>query len=80
MKKFIKKNWLIICLILISIIRINITEKLPICAFPKEVYDDQMMVNMAKNIIEGKWLGPYDSNTLMKGVRISDILIYIKKY
>lgn len=63
---FVKKNYVLICMIILALIRFGIVEKLPILAFPSEVYDDQLMVKLSKNIIEGNWLGEYDSNTFVK--------------
>ena len=67
MKEFIKKNGLILFIILITVIRVLLTYNIPITAFPSQVYDDDMMVEMAINIRAGEWLGDYTSNTLVKG-------------
>ena len=77
-KNFIKKYFLIICLIIISLFKIHITNKLPIMAFPAQVYDDGLMVTLAKNLIEKNWLGTYNSNTLVKGVGFPVFLAIIK--
>ena len=67
MKKFVKKNWFIICILVFTIIRIVLTTNIPITAFPSQVYDDNLMVKMAESIRSGNWLGEYNSNTLVKG-------------
>lgn len=67
MKKFWKKNWFIICILIFTIIRLVLTASIPITGFPSQVYDDDLMVKMAESIRSGKWLGEYDSNTLVKG-------------
>ena len=67
MKKFWKKNWFIICILIFTIIRLVLTASIPITGFPSQVYDDDLMVKMAESIRSGNWLGEYDSNTLVKG-------------
>lgn len=77
-KEFLKRNFLIVCFIIIALIRLSITQKLPIQAFPKQVYDDSLMVKLTKSIIEGHWLGNYDSDTLVKGVGFPVFLSILK--
>lgn len=79
-KEFIKKYFLIICLVIISLFKIHITNKLPLLAFPEQVYDDGLMVKLAKNIVQGKWLGVYDSNTLIKGAGFPIFLALLKSF
>lgn len=76
----IEKKTIIICTILIflSIIRIVLTYNYriyPIMAGE----DDRLMVKWAWSIIEGKWLGDYQYNTLMKGPIFSFILATLFK-
>lgn len=80
MKKIIqnvKKNKLIYILIIISIIKILIVQVQPLNAKYAMKYDDQLMVNLANNIIEGKWLGEYSKNTLIKGVFTPLFMVFI---
>ena len=77
MKSFISKNKLIICIIIFALIRFIMTENIPITAFPSQIYDDDMMVNMAINIRGKKWLGEYTSNTLVKGPAFPMLLAII---
>lgn len=77
-KEFIKKYWFIIIIAIISFARIHIVNKLPMVALPKEGSDDGLMVSLAKNIIEGKWLGTFESNTLVKGAGYPIFLAIVK--
>lgn len=77
-KEFIKKYWFIIIIAIISFIRIHMVNKLPMIALPKEGSDDGLMVSLAKNIIEGKWLGTFESNTLVKGAGYPIFLALVK--
>lgn len=67
MKKVLKQNKIIILVILL-IIKIIIVQVQPLNAKYTMKYDDQLMVEMAENIVNGKWLGEYNSKTLIKGV------------
>lgn len=67
-KEIMKKNKTVIILIVIMLIKIAIVQVQPINAKYTMKYDDQLMINMANSIIEGKWLGEYKSFTLIKGV------------
>lgn len=70
-KEILKKNkkeimfWTII--ILIMIIRIVIVDVQPLKTDYSMVYDDILMLEQANNILEGNWLGEYNSLTLVKG-------------
>ncbi len=67
MKEFIKKNALMIFMIGLALVRLALTSNIPIIALPGQIYDDDMMVNMAVNIRAGNWLGDYTSDVLVKG-------------
>ncbi len=45
-----------------------------------QLCDDDMMVEMAKSIRAGKWLGNYTSNTLVKGPVFPIILAIINYF
>ena len=79
-KSFIKKYILLICIFLISFIKIHITNKLPILAIPDQVYDDGLMVLLAKNLIQGNWLGAFESSTLVKGAGFPIFLALLKSF
>ena len=78
--EFIKNNIFAICIFAISLVRFHLVQRLPIMAYPREVYDDQLMVKLAKSIIEGKWLGSYDSNTLIKACGFPLFLTVLKYF
>ena len=75
---FIKKHYFVLIIVLISIIRFYIVSPLPLSGYPKQVYDDALMVKLSKSIIEGHWLGTYDNNTLVKGVGFPAFLAILK--
>ena len=77
-KAFFKKHYFVLIVLLISAIRFYIIAPLPLKAYPKQVYDDALMVKLSKNIIEGHWLGIYDNNTLIKGVGFPVFLAILK--
>lgn len=56
-----------ILFIILAIVRILLITKLPIFAYIDYVDDDELMVQQAKSIISGNWLGTYSYNTLLKG-------------
>lgn len=64
----LKKNKYLIFLILLVILKIIIVQVQPLNAKYTMKYDDQLMVEMAENIVDGNWLGEYNSRTLIKGV------------
>ncbi len=51
----------------LALVRLALTSNIPIIALPGQIYDDDMMVNMAVNIRAGNWLGDYTSDVLVKG-------------
>ena len=67
MKK-IKDKELFLLLVLLVILKIIIVSVQPIYVQYTMKYDDQLMVNLANNIINGNWLGDYNSKTLIKGI------------
>ena len=67
MKRVLKQNKIIILVILL-IVKLIIVQVQPLNAKYTMKYDDQLMVEMAENIVNGKWLGEYNSKTLIKGV------------
>ena len=64
----IKQYKFIIILIIILLVKIIIVQVQPLNAQYSMKYDDQLMVEIADNIVNGKWLGEYSSKTLIKGV------------
>ncbi len=65
-----KLSWIIIIavIIILSITRIAMITNLPVFAYIDYVDDDELMVQQAKSILSGNWLGEYYSyNTLLKG-------------
>lgn len=64
MKNKITTTIIIILLILLKIYLISVQ---PIKYIPENKYDDALMLKQANSILQGKWLGEYNSLTLVKG-------------
>ena len=64
MKKKLKFN---ITFILITLVRLLLTNTLPVYYISQRIYDDQLMISQAKEIVSGNWLGNYNHLTLVKG-------------
>lgn len=68
LKKANKRTVFLFVLIAIILLKQVIVSNLPIYVLAYAKQDDALMVEMAKNILEGKWLGEYNELTLTKGV------------
>ncbi|WP_455631181.1 hypothetical protein [Megamonas sp.] len=53
---------------LFLVIKIFLIVNIPINDRGYSPHDDYLMVNMAKNLIEGNWLGSFDQYTFIKGI------------
>lgn len=67
-KSCLKVNWLYICMVTLVIIKISILGGIPLYARSEQTYDDYLMVKHATSMINGEWLGVYNSLTLTKGI------------
>ncbi len=65
-KQFRFSRFLIIALIL-GWVKHALAVSLPIYALSTTGFDDRLMVNLAYSIMNGEWLGAYNSNTFVKG-------------
>ena len=74
--KYIKKNWFIILLILVTILRFLISFKLPNFYIVNLQYDDKLMINLSRSIMKGEYLGRYNNFTLIKGIVFPLILSF----
>lgn len=72
MKDFLKKYWSIIYIIILAIFLIIIKQisviNIKSTYRALEFADDRLMINMAKSIEAGKYLGDYNYMTLAKGI------------
>lgn len=68
MKKSTKNIIFVVIVLLIIFTKQCLINKLPIMVYAHAKQDDALMVNMAKSILEGNWLGDYNELTLTKGV------------
>lgn len=63
-----KKKYIpVIITIIFIIIQIYLISVQPINAIVQNTYDDALMIEQAKSILKGKWLGEYNCLTLVKG-------------
>lgn len=77
--KYLKKYWLLILLIILTIIRFLMSYNLPTFYIKNLGLDDYLMINLANNISTGNYLGNYSNLTLVKGF-IFPIFLSISKY
>lgn len=74
MKTFqIKYQWidrrlfLYISCIFLVLFKLWLVDSQRLSAFGGSVYDDRLFMNIAKALLDGNWLGPYDNTVLAKG-------------
>jgi len=60
-------NWLWLLIISTSIVKIWFVKGLQITAYYDAVHDDLHFVQQALYLLQGKWLGPYNQLSLIKG-------------
>lgn len=64
---FMIKNFAVICVYLVTtLVNLSIRNTIPTNAGSNSLHDDFLGVRLAKNILEGNWLGNWDSLTLAK--------------
>ncbi|MBQ8132168.1 MAG: hypothetical protein IJ193_06730 [Bacilli bacterium] len=59
---------LVVGLILFTFIRVMLQVKLPLFLQGGAGFDDFLLMDYAKNLVKGDWLGPFGSKTLAKGI------------
>ncbi|EOH91856.1 hypothetical protein [Enterococcus pallens] len=62
-------------LITATILRIILAYLIPVKVYMQAEYDDALSINQALFILAGKWLGPYDIETLSKGFSYTFFLL-----
>ena len=73
-----KKKKFITIIFIIIILRIIISCNLPSFYIKNMYYDDNYMVEQAKNIIKGNYLGTYNDKTLIKGLVFPFFIAFCK--
>ena len=58
----------IIAIIIVSILRIWLVYDMPIVANVELGIDDMLMINIADNLVNGKWVGQYSDTIISKGL------------
>ncbi len=61
-----KRSWTI--LILLLAVYVTLVGHRPIPTQPGAIEDDQLFIRLALELASGRWLGPYDHLTLVKGI------------
>ena len=79
-KKILSTIILLAAIIAISLFKQYLVNDYPILPFTGAGEDDVLMVNNAKSIFEGKWLGDYKYNTLMKGPSFPLYLAFLRSH
>ena len=74
-----KKKFFWSIVILLTLLRIGLMLKLPFYAIGNAKYDDFLLLDYAKSIANGAWLGDYGRLTLVKGISFS-LFILLCKY
>ena len=70
------KGRLFAFLIIVAIIvRVVLAVEMPVKIYMQAGYDDALSINQALTILAGKWLGPYGTGTLTKGLSFTFFLI-----
>lgn len=59
-------KWLIVWMVVLVLIRIWLVQAQDLIA-TSTPHDDYLFIRLARNILDGEWLGPYDQFTLIKG-------------
>lgn len=62
-----EKGIMALCMLFFSVVRLLLTERLPIYVMVNMPHDDGWVVSAAQSIIQGNWLGAYNQYTLIKG-------------
>ena len=79
-KKFLKKHWFIITILVLCIARFLFTYKLPSFYLFRMKYDDQLYVKLLYSLAKGKYLGLYCVRTLVKGPFFAFVLLIAVVY
>lgn len=66
-------QWYICIVILLKAL---ITSGIYIYAITVQIHDDQLMIEMAYNLLNGNWLGDYNNRTLVKGITYPLFLVF----
>ncbi len=64
----ISQRLLLVAMAVLSVFRLLLTFGLHVYFVPDTTYDDIMQITKVLSIVEGNWLGAYNSMTLVKGV------------
>ena len=74
-KKFLKKHWFIITILVLCIARFLFTYKLPSFYLFKMNHDDGLYVKWLYTLSKGGYLGSYNARTLIKGPVFAFVLL-----
>ena len=68
-----KVIWIVV--VLLSILKVAITFRIPVAIYCAEKSDDNLMFQYAESILDGHWLGTYNNLTLVKGISYPIFLV-----
>jgi hypothetical protein len=57
-----------VALALLFLASLWLSQAIPVFAIPGAAHDDGLFVDTARNLLAGRWLGPFDDRTLIKGM------------
>lgn len=63
-----------------AVLRIGMMMRTPIYALADYRHDDLLLVNLARYLQEGEWLGPYNNLTLVKGISFPVFLALCNRF
>ena len=64
---FWRRRGIVICVACIGLISLFLKATLPVHAIGRSFLDDELFVRLAHFVVEGSWLGTFDSRTLARG-------------
>lgn len=67
-KELLSECILFLGVIVLSVVKFIISERLMPYIIAYNVHDDAWVVNIAENIVQGKWMGEYSQMTMIKGI------------
>lgn len=67
-KSLFKENWLVFYMLALVVFKLIVAGGIPLYVRAHQTYDDYLMVSHALNLLNGDWLGLYNSLTLTKGI------------
>jgi hypothetical protein len=61
------RNWVLLVAACLVLLKLWLVSAQPILAVGLAAHDDRLFIDLARSLLEGQWLGPYNERTLAKG-------------